>query len=279
VRDRIQIITLTALLSALTLVTLSLTLVLPWFNITFPLLLPILMSYVFYRLKLIGYLLYGMTLFFLAIIISVLGFETLIFYIIPSFVLGGILGFMLYKRFGWLDILFIFPWIHMATTFGSMIVLDTIFGLNLERFLDLLLITSTSKILGLYALSLLTTTLIIWFLVEDHQRLSLPLVHTMLPIQYRTTVFWILHISLVFLSVLFVELAALMFGPLLWMSIYLLSYYRQFQTSTLVLGLVYVLILLMSMVGLVTLWPALPVWLFIPTFLVPLIKQKSFNLD
>ncbi len=278
-RNRIQIITLTALFSALTFVVLSLTFVLPWFNITFPILLPMLMSYVYYRLKNIGYLIYGTTLLLLALIISTLGFETLVFYILPSFVLGGVLGFMLQMRFGWLDILFIFPWIHMGTTYASIMVMDTIFELNLEAFLNLLLPTSSTRILGLYAISLLTTTLMVWFLVEDHQRLRISLVNTNLPIQYRMGVFWVLQIFLIVLSLLNADLAALLFGPLLWMSIYLLIRDRSLETLSLVLGLVYVLFMAISLVGLVTLWPNLAVGLFIPAFLAPLIKQKSFNLD
>lgn len=278
-RNRIQLITLAALLSGLTFMTLSLNLVLPWFNIVFPVILPIIMSYAFYRLHAFGYLLYGLSIIVLSLILGSLGFGSLLSYILHSLILGGFLGWMLQLRLGWLDILIIFPWIHMGVTYGSMILLDALFELNLDGLLNLIFPQTYGKILGLYAISLFTSVIIVWFLVEDRHRLKLSFHPTLLPRNSRKFVLWIFQIILIISSLWMIELAMVLFGPLLWLTIYFISFQLRFETKTMVIGLISVLLIFISLVGLSTFWPTVSFWLFIPTFITPFIHSTSFTLD
>jgi|694.fasta_scaffold14962_7 hypothetical protein len=277
--NRILLITQSALLSGLTIAIVSLSLLLPWFYFLFPVLLPLIMGFTFYQLKGLGYFFYACTVTFISFLFLSAGFESILFYVIPSLFVGGALGIMLHLHFGLIDMIMLLTWFQMAVNYLSLVALNAIFDVDLITIIEAILPSLSLQILAFYLMSLLTSTLLVWMIVEDQHRFHIRFAITRLPAKQFRLMLGLGVIAMIIMSLFGFDGATLLFGPLLWIAIFMMSQTLSFKTSVLGFLFAYFLGSILLLIGLATAFPEFQSWIFIPVFFLPFMKVKTLNTD
>ncbi len=277
--NRILLITQSAFLSGITIAIVSLSLFLPWFYFLFPVLLPLIMGFTFYHLKGLGYVIYASTVTFISFLFLSAGFESILFYVIPSLFVGGALGIMLRLHFGFIDMIVLLTWFQMAVNYISLVALHAIFNLDLIAIIESFLPLPSLQILAFFLMSLLTSTLLVWMILEDQHRFNIRFSITRLTPNQLKLCLWIAGIATTIISFLWFDFTMLLFGPLLWISIFMMIQNLSFKTSVLGFLFAYFLGSILLLIGLATAFPELQSWVFIPLFFLPFMNVKTLNTD